>query len=81
VLRVLQGDDPCDIACQYSYQLSSHLHCSAYDGSKPLTHILAHRHVIPIVHVTKDHLQSSKINHSEAHLLLTNRETDTGAYV
>lgn len=81
VLRVLQGDDPCDTTCQYSYQLSSHLHCSAYDGSKPLTHILAHGHVSPIVHVTKDHLQSLKINHSATHLLLMNRESDAGAYM
>jgi hypothetical protein len=81
VLRVLQGDDPCDMTCQYPYQLSSHLHCPAYDGSTPLTHILVHGHVIPIVHVTKDHLQSLKINHPAARLLLTKRESDAGACI
>ena len=45
----------CDMNCQYTYQLSSHFHCSAYDGSTPLSHILVNGSVIPTVEVTKGH--------------------------
>lgn len=64
------------MTCQYLYQLSNYLHCSAYDGSTPLTHMLVHGCVIPIDHVTKGHLQSIKINHSAVPCLLTSVELE-----
>jgi hypothetical protein len=76
VMQYVLAGDPCDMTCQYLYQLSSYLYCSAHDGSTPLTHILVHGHVIPIVHVTRGHLQSIKINHSVVPCLLTGRAPD-----
>jgi hypothetical protein len=65
--------DPCDMTCQYLYQLSSYLYCSAYDGSTPLTHSHSRvcGHVIPIVQDTKGNLQNTEVNHSVVPCLLT----------
>jgi len=55
MLYVVWREDRCDMNCQYPYQLSGHFHCSAYDGSTPLSHILVNGSVVPTVQVTKDH--------------------------